>query len=234
MRRSQQLSLTAVFAALHAVLYLVSFDLTPWRNWGIYLEAIEGIVLGPEIGFSAALLGSSVARMIRPDALWMFGIVAEPLSAMMAGLLARARWKPVLAVYAAMLSAYFIHPFGRALPIWTILDILFALLLIYPAAKLGQNLFKSDFKRLPIVASLVTFVCVVTDSLVRVFLLIPCGLYSLFTFSDSYDKLYWIFVSAATYSYIEDAIAIVASFVVIVPLLAGIWRLKLFEKRDNH
>jgi hypothetical protein len=60
MRRSLQVSLIAVFGALHAVLYFISFGL--WRNWGIYLEAVEGIVLGPKIGFLAAFLGSSVAR----------------------------------------------------------------------------------------------------------------------------------------------------------------------------
>jgi hypothetical protein len=74
----------------------------------------------------------------------------------MAGLLTKARWKPVLAVYAVMLSAYFIHPFGRALPLWTILDILFALLLIYPVAKLGGSLFKADVKHLAIALVLIS------------------------------------------------------------------------------
>jgi len=59
MRKSLQLSLIAVFAALHVVLYFVSFGL--WRNWGIYLEAIEGIILGLRIGFLAAFFGSSIA-----------------------------------------------------------------------------------------------------------------------------------------------------------------------------
>lgn len=109
--RSFQVSLTAVFAALHTVLYFVSFGL--WRNWGIYLESIEGIVLGPKLGFTAALIGSSIARMIRPDDFWMFGIIAEPVSVLVAGLLAKAKWKPVLGLYAITLSAYFIHPYGN-------------------------------------------------------------------------------------------------------------------------
>ncbi|NWF86671.1 hypothetical protein HXY32_02510 [Candidatus Bathyarchaeota archaeon] len=101
---------------MHAVLYFISFGL--WRNWGIYLESIEGIILGPKIGFFAALIGSTIGRIANPtDPFWMFGIIAEPLSVLIAGFLAKAQWKPALATYAVMLSAYFIHPFGRALPL---------------------------------------------------------------------------------------------------------------------
>jgi hypothetical protein len=228
MRISLQISLTAIFAALHAVLYFVSFGL--WRNWGIYLESIEGIILGPKIGFFAAIIGSSIARMVKPDPLWMFGIIAEPISVLLAGFLARARWRPVLATYAIMLSAYFIHPFGSALPLWTILDILFALFLIYPAAKFSRNLFRTDVKSLSIALILISFVCIATDSLVRIFLLVPCGLYNLFpAFFGSFEMLYGIFVGAAIDSYIEDLIVVLVSFLVGVPLLVSILKLRLFE-----
>jgi hypothetical protein len=232
MRKSLQASLTAVFAALHAVLYFVSFGL--WRNWGIYLESIEGIVLGPKIGFFAALIGSSIARMIKPDVFWMFGIIAEPLSVLVAGFLAKAKWKPVLAIYVVMLSAYFIHPFGRDLPLWTILDILLALLLVYPAAKFGGNVFKADSKRLPLALVLISFVCIATDSLVRVFLLVPCGLYSLFPeFFGNFEALYTTFVLAAADSYIEDLIVVVVSLVVGIPLIMSLSKLKLFKEHKN-
>jgi len=230
MRKSLQASLTALFAALHAVLYFISFGL--WRNWGIYLESIEGIILGPKIGFSAALIGSSIARMIKPDPFWMFGIIAEPISVLMAGFLAKAKWKPVLVVYTIMLSAYFIHPFGRNLPLWTILDILFALLLVYPTAKLSRNLFKADVKRLSIALVLISFVCIATDSLVRVFLLVPCNLYTLFPdFFGNFEMLYVVFVAAAIDSYIEDLIVVAVSFLVGVPLIISVSKLKIFEKR---
>ncbi len=83
MRKSVKVSLTAVFAALHAVLYFISFGL--WRNLGIYLESLEGIILGPQAGFTAALIGSVIARVVKPDDFWMFGIIAEPVSVLMAG-----------------------------------------------------------------------------------------------------------------------------------------------------
>jgi hypothetical protein len=229
MRKSLQWSLTAIFAALHAVLYFVSFGL--WRNWGIYLEPIEAIILGPKIGFSAALVGSSIARFVKPDPLWMFGIIAEPTSVLMAGFLARKMWKPVLAVYVIMLSAYFIHPFGRELPLWTILDILFALLLIYPAARIGGNLFEANVKRMPIALILISFVCIATDSLIRVFLLVPCGLYSLFPDSfGTFEVLYAIFVGAAIDSYIEDLIVVAISVIVGVPLLISTSKLGFWKK----
>jgi len=229
MRKSLQASLIAIFASLHAILYLISFGL--WRNWGIYLESIEGIILGPYMGFPAALIGSTIARMIKPDSLWMFGIIAEPISVMSAGLLAKARWKPVLAMYAIMLAAYFIHPFGSALPLWTILDILFALCLIYPAAKFSKNLFRNDVKRLSMALVLISFVCIATDSLVRIFLLVPIGLHTLFF--TGFNELYDVFVGAAFYSYVEDLMVVAVSFIVGVPLVISMLKIGLFENKGT-
>lgn len=226
MRKSVRVSLTALFAALHATLYFISFGL--WRNWGIYIESVEGIFLGPQVGFAAALIGSVVARIVKPDDFWMFGIIAEPVSVLMAGFLARTRWKPVLAAFAIMLFAYFIHPYGRALPIWTILDVILAIILIYPAAKICKDLFSTDFKRLPLALVLVSFVCIATDSLVRIFMLVPCGLYTLFF--GSFDVLYAVFVEAAVSSYIEDLIVVAVSLVVGAPLIATMLKLKILNK----
>jgi uncharacterized membrane protein len=228
MRKSLQISLIAVFGALHAVLYFVSFGL--WRNWAIYIESIEGIILGPYAGFMAAFVGSSIARTIRFDAFWMFGIVAEPVSVLIAGFLAKGRWKPVLAAYAIMLSAYFIHPFGRELPLWTILDVLVAVLVIYPASRLSGSLFGTDLKRLPIALILISFVSIATDSLVRIFMLVPCGVYSFFPdVFGSFAGLYAVFVGAALDSYIEDFIVVAVSFLVGIPLLTIVSRLELFK-----
>jgi len=228
LQKTQKVALTAVFAALHAVLYFISFGL--WRNWGIYLESIEGIILGPSMGFTAALIGSLVARMIKPDAFWMFGIIAEPISVLAAGFLAQSKWKPVLGLYIATLLAYFIHPFGQSLPLWTIIDVLAALALIYPAAKIGGTLYTVDFKRLPVKLTLISFVCIATDSLMRMFLLVPCGLHALFF--ETFDQLYAVFVGAAVYSYIEDLIVVIVSLFVGVPLLITMFKFG-FLKREK-
>jgi len=218
--------LASVFAALHAVLYFISFGL--WRNWGIYLETVEGAILGPKIGFTAALIGSLTARMIKPDSFWMFGVIAEPVSVLAAGLLAKAKWKPVLGLYFAALLAYFLHPYGQNLPLWTILDVLAALALIYPAAKIGGTLYAADFKSLPIKVALISFICIATDSLMRIFLLIPCGLHSLFF--ETFDSLQGVFVEAAIWSYIEDLIVVVVSLLVGVPLILTAFKLGVLEK----
>jgi uncharacterized membrane protein len=231
MRKTFQLSFMAVFAALHVTLYFVSFGLG-WRNWGIYLEAIEGIVLGPKIGFVAALLGSSIARMARPDDFWMFGIIAEPISVLMAGFLAQGKWKPVVVSYAVMLVAYFVHPFGKNLPLWTILDVLLAFLLIYPTAKLGKNLMKREIKGLSLTMILIAFVTIATDSLVRIFLLVPCGLSA--WFFPSFETLFAVFVVSAVSSYVEDLLVVFVSLVVGVPILKALSKLLKEKGKDAH
>jgi len=226
LRDAQRVALVSIFAALHAVLYFISFGL--WRNWGIYLETVEGAILGPKIGFTAALIGSLTARTIKPDSFWMFGVVAEPVSVLAAGLLAKAKWKPVLGLYFAALLAYFLHPYGQSLPLWTILDVLAALTLIYPAAKIGGTLYVADLKSLPVKVALISFVCIATDSLMRIFLLIPCGLHSLFF--ETFDSLQVVFVEAAIWSYIEDLIVVVVSLLVGVPLILATFKLGVLEK----
>ena len=73
----------------------------------------------------------------------------------------------------------------------------------------------------------VSFVCIATHSLVRAFLLVPCGLYGVLF--PSYEVLYAAFVAGAASSYVEDVIVVLVSFVAGVPLVMiasklGIWR----------
>jgi hypothetical protein len=212
---AKRASFIGVFAALHVILYFLSFGL--WRNWAIYLEPVEGVILGPWAGFFAAFIGSVLARAIKPIDLWMFGIVAEPVGVLAAGFLAKGGWKPVMAIYGLMLAAYFIHPFGAWLPLWTILDILLALALIYPAAKLSKNLFGENVKLLPLSLVLLSFVATVTDSLTRVFLLIPAGLYNVLGWPP--EAVYYAFIGGAASSYIEDILVVITSIIAGVPIL---------------
>lgn len=221
------IAFVGVFASLHTILYLMPYGL--WRNWAIFIQPIEGIILGPLGGFLTALIGSTAARVIVPTEAWMFGITAEPLGVLTAGFLAKGKWKPILMLYIVMLGAYFAHPFGRLLPVWAMIDILLALALIYPTAKLGRNLFEENIKRLSISLALLYFITVTTDSLVRVFLFIPAGLYSLFFFGPSpeavYEAVCYAFIGGAIESFIEDTLAIIISFLVGVPLLTAFKRL---------
>jgi hypothetical protein len=223
---SKSVVLVSIFAALHAALYLSSFEL--WRSWSIYLEPIEGIILGPWVGFASALVGSMVARAVKPSELWLFGIIAEPVGVMVCGFIAKKQWKPPLAIYAFMLGAYFVHPFGRWLPLWTVLDIIAALVLIYPVTEMCGSIFKEDNRLLPFMIPLVAFIGTVTDALTRVFLLIPVGLYAVFGWPA--QTVYYIFVLGATDSYIEDILIIAVSFIIGAPLVVALRRILGMEQ----
>jgi len=215
---SKTVALIGIFASLHVVLYLMSFGL--WRNWAIYLEPIEGIVLGPWVGLSAALIGSVTARVVRPTDVWTFGVIAEPLGVMACGLLAKGRWRLTATIYVLMLAAYFLHPLGRSLPLWAVLDILLAMLLILPAAKLSKSLLQENVKNLSLALILISFVGIATDSLVRVFLLIPMGFYTFFSWTPEAVNL--IFITGAVDSYIEDVLVVIVSYLVGVPILLAL------------
>lgn len=224
MRKSLWIALTAVFAALHATLYFVTPEIL-WRNWAIYLEPIEGIILGPTAGFFAALLGSVVGRMVKPPdpTLFIFGVIAEPVAVLVCGMLAKGKWQTTLPIYAAALVAYFAHPFGRWFPMWTIADLLVAFALIYPAARIGKWVSEPNVKRLAISLLLISFIGIATDALIRVFLLVPGGLSTLFTSNP--DVVYGLFVAGAVDSFIEDALVVVVSLLVGVPLLSALQKI---------
>ena len=216
---AKTVAFTAVFAAFHATLYMISPPVL-WRNWAIYLAPIEGIVLGPWAGFTAALIGSTIGRVILPTPLWMFGLVSEPLSVLAAGFLVKSRWKPVVAIYGVMFLAYFVSPLGRSLPVWALVDTILAFFLVYPAAKLSNNFFREKVKLLPLSLAIVSFITVATDGLARVFLFIPVGLYNFLGMSQ--DMVYVAFVGGAIDSFIEDALVIAVSLLVGVPILLAV------------
>jgi uncharacterized membrane protein len=219
----------AVFSALHVTLYLLPTPL--WRNWAVFLLPIEGIILGPSAGFLTALIGSGLGRIIKPTPDWMFGVIAEPLGVFVAGLLAKGKWKPVIAVYAVLLGSYLIHPVyfgGQMLPLWTIIDIPVAFILIYPAATLGKFVYEKDFLRLTLASTLIFFVSTVTDSLTRVFLLVPARLYEFFGLSFDILRDY-VFVPGAILSFVEDGLAIIIAILVGVPLIVALRKVSAFK-----
>jgi len=228
MRKSLQVALTAVFAALHAALYFVTPPIL-WRNWAIYLEPIEGILLGPVAGFYAALFGSLVGRTIKPTdpTMFIFGVIAEPVGVLICGLLAKGKWQTALPIYAIALGAYFAHPFGRWFPLWTVADTLVAFALIYPVARIGKWVSEPDVTKLAASLLLISFIGIATDALIRVFLLVPGGLSMLFTTEP--EIVYAIFVSGAIDSFIEDALVVVVSFIAGVPLLIALQKIPGFK-----
>jgi len=113
------------------------------------------------------------------------------------------------------------------LPLWTILDVLLAFALIYPAAKLSRMGVQDGGRRLQFSLVLVSFIGTVTDALSRVFLFVPAGLYAFLGLS--YDEVFFVFTTGATASYIEDLIVVVVSFIVGVPLLLALQKIQGFK-----
>jgi hypothetical protein len=114
-----------------------------------------------------------------------------------------------------MLAAYFIHPLGRSLPIWTIIDILVLPAFIYLSAKLSKQFSKASAKQASIFLASISFSTIAVDSLIRVFLLIPAELYVVLELSP--EAVYFKFIVGAVFSYIEDAVAVLFSLLVGTP-----------------
>lgn len=72
-------------------------------------------------------------------------------------------------------------------------------------------------KKLTVAVIFIAFVSTVTDSLTRVFLLVPVGLHQLFF--PKFETLYYIFVTYAAISYVEDVIITITALIISVPTL---------------
>ena len=216
---SKSVAAVAVFAALHVV--LDSMPVYLFREWGMYLEPLEGIILGPTLGLLTAAIGASVSRAVIGASAFSFiyGVTGEVIGVLVAGLLVRGRWGIVAAIYAFMLGAYFIHPYGLRLPLWTIMDCLVAFALIYPAALMSKRLLGKDeqIKRFTLAVLLISFVSTVGHSLTMIFILVPAGMYAVEF--GTFEAVYYAFVMGAAGSYIEDAIVIAVSLSVYSPIL---------------
>ncbi len=226
-RRSVVAASISVFGALHAVLTAIPGI---WRSWMIVVEPLEGMVLGPYAGFMAALVGSVAGRVVRPrTGLYALFGISEPVGALTAGLAFKGRWKIILTVYAAMLSAYFIHPLGRRLPAWCLWDVYLATVSI-PLVRVFYRRMVSDRLNpktlLPAVA-LTSFIGVEADTLTRILLFVPCNLYKLMGVPE--EALPYIWMAGAIQTPIESAVSVLVSTTVGIPTLIALLRGRVLE-----
>ena len=134
LRKSQYVSLIAVFSALNVV-----FDLIVglpssgvWYGLIFIAEPINGIILGPYAGFLSTLIGVMIGHFIVPretvyELLFTLG---APIGALISGLLYRGKWRAVLVYYVTLLVIYFSTPITRLLPIWGMWDTYLALIAV--------------------------------------------------------------------------------------------------------
>ena len=226
---SRFVAIATVFAALHVL--LDSIPIYAFRESAVFLEPLEGIVLGPRLGVLTAVVGGTISRVVAGANMFslVYGLAGESVGVATAGLLIKGKWRIVAAVYAFMLTAYFIHPYGMRLPLWTILDCLAAFTLVYPSALLTKNLLVGEIgvKRLTIAVPLVSFISTAAHSLTMVFIFIPVGLHRIEF--GTFDAVYYAFTLGAAGSYLEDAIVLFVSTVVYLPVLLALRKSRIIS-----
>jgi len=161
----KQIALTTIFAALFFVLSLIAPIKIPTTvgtieiNFAALIASIFGIVLGPYLGASAALLGSTVTWAL--TGMSPYGtpfIIAPMFNALITGLVFYKKWKYAFVIFAVMIVSFLFTPpvtpltgqsilIGLNLPVnnWYIaLAVLFdkviALVLIVPLAFFGKKI----------------------------------------------------------------------------------------------
>lgn len=219
MRQTQKIALTATFAALHTTLSLIPGPVG-FRSWIILIMPLEGIILGPAMGFSAGFIGYSLGWFIRPRAEPMFFGLGEPVGALTAGLIAQKKWPHTLALYSIMLLAFFIHPLTATLPLWTLWDIYAAFICILLFAFLSKimKLAKSSHvQNLPVLLGFAAFIGTEADVLTRIFMLIPLNGYQWWGIQASI--LPSVFVLGAFQTPTEAVISVIATIIIGVPLV---------------
>jgi len=236
--RTRLLVLVSLFASLHGILAAVPGIWGPpdvARSFVIFVESLEGIVLGPAMGFLSGSIGCVLGRMIRPREEGFFLSVAfgmgEPIAALMAGLLFRRKWLHVLLTYGAMLGIFLIDPltWSARLPLWSIWNTFLALSLILPTQIVVQRSLgnKGSAKMLGPAVCLTTFISTEADMLFRIFLLVPLGFYAIYPIPV--ELLPAVFVMGALVTPIEAALAMAFGTILGVPVLIAIERSKVIQ-----
>lgn len=161
---------------------------------------------------------------MRPETFYIenfFGL-AEAIGALGAGLLIRKRWWAVSILYGVLLVAFLVHPFARAVPLWTLWDTYLGFAAIFPAAIAVKkmDIKNLDSKVLLAVVALVTFVAVELDAMARIFMLADLGLYE--TYGIPLDAWSTIFIAGAFQTPVESVYSVAIASMVGVPVLIAL------------
>jgi uncharacterized membrane protein len=228
LRQTIKIALVAVFGALHTILSLFPGPVG-FRSWIILIIPLEGIILGPLMGFSAGFIGYFLGWFIRPRAEPMFFGLGEPVGALCAGLIAQRKWPHALFLYSVMLLAFFAYPLTSTLPLWTLWNIYTALACIPIFALLNKRmkLTKASTRNLPALLAFAAFIGTEADVLTRIFMLIPLNGYQ--WWGVSAQILPDVFIVGAFQTPIEAIISVIAAIVIGVPLLRTLQKTRMLS-----
>jgi len=187
---SRSIAFTAIFAAMIAVLDSIPiFLLIPgfyggiWDSLAFMLSPLIGILLGPIAGAISVFIGGLVGHLVYfRDPIELLFMVGAPVGAGMAGLVFQERWRSAFAIYSLFLLGYFITPVTWSLSLLGVWDVLvgFAIILsvtiLSNLKKEGKSILSSTNLKL----ILATVIGLEADILVRIFILIPGQMWSLY------------------------------------------------------
>lgn len=138
---SRQVALTAIFAALYAIISRlpgIPIIGAPTKiELIVVLDPIVGILLGPWVGGLTSLLGNFVAWIIPSTTFYgLLNLPCGPIAAIVSGNLARnaknANWKFAAVIYAILMGIWYLTPPGREVLYYPFLHLTaFALILFF-------------------------------------------------------------------------------------------------------
>ena len=229
-KKTTSIAVISVLAALHIVLSIPPGPIG-FRRLSIIMEPLEGMIGGPTLGFGAAIVGAIGGRLLRPEGFYienLFGF-AEGMGTLGAGLLITKRWWGASTIYAALLVAFFISPFARVVPLWTLWDTYLGFLATLPAAivvKRTDLAYPSAKSLVPAIA-LITFVAVELDAMMRIFMLADLGLYQLYGLPAGAWSA--VFIAGAFQTPVEAAYSVLIASVVGSPVLIALRKAKILD-----
>ena len=204
MNKSKRIILIAAFAALAAIADSIpgipQFESGVWYSWIFLLSPMIGFILGPFDAFLSVLFGVLIGHYVffRGPYEFLFALGA-PMGAMIAGLLFQRRQKIPLFYFIVLLSAYFLTPISRSLPLWGMWNVYLAFVIL-----LITSLLRLDKKIMLISA----FIGLEADILFRIFLFVPLGTYQIF-YGFNLETMRLIWMSGALITPIQVGISLI-------------------------
>jgi len=157
--RTNMLTLVAICAAAYAALSLLpGFPIIGLPSSEIdlarSLEPAYGLILGPVLGPSSALLGAVVGKLIVGDSIGLLFAPLAIVSAFVAAALNRRTvlgvrgWMIALIITASLIACWYATPAGRSVPIYPIPHVIGLVLLLVFRGRITDDLQSSDKKKL--------------------------------------------------------------------------------------
>jgi hypothetical protein len=118
-----QVSLTASFAGLYAVLSLLpAFKILGgdgFINSSAFVEPVVGVVLGPYVGSLSVLIGRSIAQILVPSSpLGPFSPIPGVVTAFSAGMVSRGRWYVSALLLFGLIGVFLVYSPNHVAPVF--------------------------------------------------------------------------------------------------------------------